>query len=65
MKILIDPVQYQMILDALIFSSNSMAELLREFINSCKYETIVNDPVQMVLLLLLQISQSKILQTFY
>jgi hypothetical protein len=45
MKIWNDPVQYQMLLDALIFSNNSMVELPREFINSCKDKTIANAPV--------------------
>jgi hypothetical protein len=45
MRILNDHIQYQMLLDALNFSSNSMIWLPLEFINSCKTETIVNDLV--------------------
>jgi hypothetical protein len=41
----IDTVQYKILLDAMNFSNNSMVGLPREFINSCKGETIVTAPI--------------------
>jgi hypothetical protein len=40
-----DSVQYQMLLDGLNFRNNSMIWWPREFIKSCKTETIVNVPI--------------------
>jgi hypothetical protein len=40
-----DPVQYQMMMDAITFSNNAMVRFPREFINSCKAEIIVTAPV--------------------
>jgi hypothetical protein len=40
-----DPVQYQMLLDALNFGNNSIVGLPREFINRYKAEAVVTVPV--------------------
>jgi hypothetical protein len=60
-----DPIQYQMLPDALNFSSNSIVGLSGEFINNCKAETVVNTLVSKELVTTVQIFQYKSPQTFY
>jgi hypothetical protein len=60
MNIWIDPVQYQMLMDALNFINNAMVGLSRKFINGCKAEIAVAAPVANGIATTLLMSLSKI-----
>jgi hypothetical protein len=54
-----------MLLDALNFSNNSIVGLPREFINSCKIETIITGPAANGLITIVNDIPSKTSQTFH
>jgi hypothetical protein len=60
-----NPAQYQMLFDALNCRNNSMLGLPREFINSCKAETVVTAHIANGLAISATDFPYKISQTFY